>query len=119
MNARETVAVALMARALRDRFGDPDKTWEKTPRVERGYWWQDAQRVVAAAKNDGTWRACPSPKCEMGTTLEQFHFVPCPVCEGEAIVERAPGFFGAMRWTDLLYPALCVLVMVLAWWWLV
>ena len=115
MNARQTVATALMARALRDEFGDPEKTWETTSRAERGFWWQDAQRVLARASDDRKWKACPSRTCEMGQTLEQFHFVPCPVCKGEAIVERKPGFFDAMRWTDLAYPALCVLVMVAAW----
>lgn len=71
-------------------------------------------------KTEKRWVRCPHPRCENGAVFERslLRFVSCERCGGHGMVEREPGFFDAMRWTDLLYPMFCVLVMVLAWWWL-
>ena len=63
------------------------------------------------------WVRCPNKRCENGAVFDRnlLRFVSCERCGGHGAVERKPGFFDAMRWTDMLYPALCILVMVVAW----
>lgn len=67
--------------------------------------------------NKRLWVRCPNKRCENGAVFEPslMRFVSCERCGGHGAVERQ-GLLEAMRWSDLLYPAFCVLVILLAWW---
>lgn len=67
-----------------------------------------------------TWKRCPYARCENGDVFDRglLRFVSCDVCGGHGVVEGKPGFFDALHWSDMIYPAVCVLVIV-GWWWLV